>query len=62
MKNHTLIFRSVDRHNFEEMRKGIKSIETRAATIKYQSVQEGDTLTFVCDGDRFTKMVVKKYH
>lgn len=39
---------------------GSKSIETRAATIKYQPVEVGDTLLFVCWKERLSKKVIKK--
>ena len=56
------VFREVDRARFEEVRNGPKTIETRAATEKYQAVKVGDELTFACGGDTFTKKVVKIYH
>lgn len=62
MKNWMLRFRAVDKKNFDEVRAGIKSVETRAGTVKYQPVAVGDTLTFVCDGEQFTKKIVKKFH
>lgn len=62
MKNWTLRFRQVDKALFEEVRSGFKSIETRAATIKYRSIQKGDTITFVCGKDRFIKQIVGVYH
>lgn len=62
MKNWTLRFRAIDNDNFEEVKNGIKSIETRAGTIKYQPIEVGDTLTFVCGKDRCTKKIVKKFH
>jgi ASC-1-like (ASCH) protein len=62
MKNYTLRFRAVDKINFDEVRSGDKSIETRAGTIKYQSIEVGDTLTFVCDGDRFIKKITRKFY
>src|SRR5687767_7203242 len=62
MKNWTLRFRQIDKENFNDTRKGRKSIETRAATTKYVSVAVGDTLTFVCGKDRFTKKIIKRYH
>ena len=40
----------------------MKSVETRAATIKYQPIKAGDTLTFVCGEDSFAKRIVKKQH
>lgn len=39
MKNWTLRFRAVDKDNFDEVKIGIKSIETRAGTVKYQHIQ-----------------------
>ncbi len=62
MKNWTLRFRAVDNDNFEEVRSGIKSIETRASTIKYQPIEVGDTLTFVCGKNQCIKKVTKKFH
>lgn len=44
------------------MRSGLKSIETRAATIKYQPIQKGDTITFVCGKDRFVKEIAAVSH
>ena len=62
MKNWTLRFRQVDEARFEEVRSGLKSIETRAATIKYRPIQKGDTITFVCGKDRFTKEIATVQH
>lgn len=57
MKNWTLRFRVVDKDNFNEIREGLKWVETRAATDKYKNIQEGDTLTFVCGKDKIIKKV-----
>ncbi len=62
MKNWVLRFRQVDRSNFEHVRSGLKTIETRAATVKYQSIAVGDTLTFVCGVERFVKKIVRRWH
>ena|SRR3989338_3132102 len=62
MKNWTLRFRAVDKDNFDEVRNGTKAIETRAGTIKYQHIEVGDTLTFICEKNRLMKKVVKKFH
>lgn len=62
MKNWTLKFRAVDKDNFDEVKSGVKAIETRAGTVKYQPVAVGDTLTFVCGPERCVKKVVKRYH
>ena len=58
----TLVFRAVDRARFEEVRSGVKVVETRAATPKYQSINVGDAIKFSCGGDTFSKKVIKKYH
>lgn len=62
MKTWTLVFREVDKDRFEEMRSGIKVIETRAATPKYRSIAVGDEIKFTCAGDSFYKTISKKYH
>ena len=61
MKSRTLRFRVVDKKNFDEVKSGIKLIETRAGTIKYQPIEVGDTLTFVCGEERCTKKISKKF-
>lgn len=62
MKNWTLKFRAVDKKNFDEVKSGVKSIETRAGTIKYQPIEIGDTLTFVCGNEQCTKKIIEKFH
>lgn len=62
MKTWTLKFRQVDSDNFEELRSGIKSVETRAASPRYQTIAVGDTLTFVCGKKKFSKTITKKTH
>ena len=57
-----LVFREVDRARFDEVRDGVKAIETRAATPKYRAVNVGDELQFSCGGDTFSKKVIKKFH
>lgn len=57
-----LIFREEDRPRFEEVKSGIKKIETRAATPKYQKLGVGDEITFTCGEDSFTKTIAKRYH
>lgn len=60
MKTWTLRFRSVDKKNFDEVKNGSKPIETRAATVKYQPIEVGDMLKFVCGKQSFSKKIVKK--
>jgi ASC-1-like (ASCH) protein len=62
MKSWTLRFRAIDKKNFDEVKNGSKPIETRAATVKYQPIEVGDELMFVCDGEKFSKKITKKEH
>ena len=57
-----LRFRKVDEERFEEVRNGLKVIETRAATKKYENLKVGDVVVFVCGNDRFERRVKKKYN
>lgn len=61
MQTPVFVFEEVDRHNFEDVRNGVKTIETRAATEKYQAVQVGDEITLQCGADTITKKVTKKF-
>lgn len=61
-KTWTLRFRAIDKKNFDEVGNGSKLFETRAATVKYRPVQEGDILLFVCGKERMSKKIVKKYY
>lgn len=61
MKQHILKIRAVDKDFFIFLRDGIKTIETRTATPKYQKIKEGDFLIFVC-GNKKLKKKVKKVH
>lgn len=61
MKTWVLRFRAVDDVNFELLRSGEKAIETRAATPKYQKIEVGDKLEFVCGEKRMVKTITKKY-
>ncbi|MDB5259749.1 MAG: hypothetical protein JWO73_957 [Candidatus Taylorbacteria bacterium] len=62
MKSWTLRFRAKDKKNFLEVKNGSKPIETRAATVKYQPIEVGDELVFVCSGEKFSKKILKKEH
>lgn len=46
-------------HNFDEVKAGLKKVETRAGTDKYRKIQEGDTLTFVCGKHKLIKKAKK---
>lgn len=60
MENKTikLRFRETDRDIFEAIRDGRKTIETRAATGRYQNIKKGGWVMLVCGKDQFEKQVV----
>ncbi len=62
MKTWTLRFRAVDKKNFDQVKNGSKPIETRAASVKYQPIEVGDALMFVCGKEKFSKKIIKKEH
>lgn len=62
MKNWILEFQEIDKQNFDDIRTSIKPIETRAATAKYQQIQEGDSLTFVCGTEQLSKKISRKFY
>lgn len=62
MKSWTLRFRAVDKENFNDLKRGKKSVETRAASVRYQPIEKGDTLVFVCGKEKFSKRITKKMH
>jgi len=55
--NIVLRFREVDRDKFNDIILGRKTIETRAATVKYRKIQQRDNLVIVCGNDRIVKQV-----
>jgi len=59
MKKFTLKFNSKNRNIFLAIKSGAKKLETRAASEKYQDIQKGDSIIFVCGGSRFSKEVKK---
>lgn len=62
MKNHRLPFRATDKQMFDDVKSGLKPIETRAVTVAYQKIQEGDTLTFTCGKEKLVKVVKEVRH
>lgn len=63
MNTRTLRFRKIDEGDFENLRKGIKSIETRAASERYRLIKKGNVLVFVCGKEKkFSKVVTKRFH
>jgi len=61
-KEITIRFRAVNRDIFLAIKNGTKKIETRAATKKYQKIQKGDTLIFVCEKSKFKKQIKEIEH
>lgn len=57
MKKILLRFNVRDKKNFLEIRDGLKTVETRAATPKYRAVTKGDVLVIVCGRARLEKKV-----
>lgn len=61
-KEITIRFRAVNRDIFLAIKNGTKMIETRAATKKYQKIQNGDVLIFVCGKNKFKKQIKNIEH
>jgi len=61
MTRHILEFRPVDKARFYEIKNGLKTIETRAASANNNAIEAGDEIEFVCGEERFLKKVIKKY-
>ncbi len=57
-----LVFNKINKDIFEALRDGIKKVETRAATPKYQNLKEKDIVIFSCDGESFEKEIKKVTH
>lgn len=62
MKKYTLRFRKADEETFLALRRGIKKVETRAGTVRYQYIAKGDRITFVCGAAHFVRTVKKATH
>jgi ASC-1-like (ASCH) protein len=60
MATYVLRIRHEDRRFFDALQDGTKAIETRAASPQYIHVKRGDTLMFVCNGERLLKTVARK--
>src|SRR3990167_5043430 len=59
MNKYTLKFRAVNRDIFLDIKSGKKTVETRAATERYQDIKAGDIIVLVCGEERFKKKVKK---
>lgn len=54
-----LRFRATDRDIFDDVKRGNKTIETRAATSKFRHLQKGDILVLKCGKESLEKRVQK---
>ena len=54
-----LRLRRIDKDIFEAIRVGKKRIETRAATKRYQKIQQGNRLEFRCGRLKFQRRVIR---
>lgn len=59
MKTHIIKFRAVDKVNFDTIVDGRKTVETRAATVRYQNYAAGDILLIKCGADEVQKPIKK---
>ena len=62
MNRHILRIRETDKFVFDSIKKGDKTVETRAATDRFRNIEVGDILVFVCKKERIEKEVVKINH
>lgn len=62
MKNYRLAFREIDRDKFNEIAEGRKTIETRAATVKYQRYGKATRLRLYVATIVLLKVVTKVEH
>ncbi len=58
-KSFVLRFAKENITTFNHIKTGRKTVETRANTVKYISIQKGDTLILSCDGKKLSKTVKK---
>lgn len=61
MSKVVLNIREVNRNIFNMIKSGKKTIETRAATRKFNKIIVGDSLIFKCGKDRLEKEVLDKH-
>jgi ASC-1-like (ASCH) protein len=62
-KKYTLRFRAINQKTWQNIKTGRKTIETRAATVRYKDIKAGDVLVLVCGKNRFEKRIktVRKF-
>jgi len=56
-KIHKLKIRAIDRGIFEDIKNGLKKIETRAAIAGYCKIKKGDKIVFVCGQEKIEKKI-----
>jgi ASC-1-like (ASCH) protein len=61
-KRVVLRFAKSGQREFEAIKAGTKTVETRAATMRYKGVTPGDTLVLICGSERLEKIVQKVSH
>lgn len=54
-----LVFNKINKDIFEALRKGVKKVETRAATAKYKKLEADGVISFSCAGEMFEKKIAK---
>ena len=59
---HQIIFREVDKATFERIKRGEKTIETRAGLPEYLQVNTGDQLEISCGEEQIIKIVDEALH
>jgi len=57
MKKYYLKIRESDKIFFEVIKNGIKTVDTRAATKKFQHIKKEDILVFVCGNKKIEKKI-----
>ncbi|HVN26164.1 MAG TPA: hypothetical protein VMT99_00730 [Candidatus Paceibacterota bacterium] len=58
-KEWTLRLRAEDRGMFIDIRDGLKTVETRAATPRYRAIRKGDVLVFTCGRGRLRRKIAR---
>ena len=57
-----LRFRAVDKDNFDKIKKGLKIVETRAASMRYRDIKKGDIIVIVCGKQKIIKQIKRARH
>lgn len=57
-----LVFNKINKDIFIAIQNGSKSVETRAATVKYKNIKPGEKVIFSCDKETFEKIISRVTH